>query len=64
MAVCAYISYYIARGLFVCLFPIQIGAAVRCAAKRAMPAEGAWGVFLEDRRATTCSVAEERAKYF
>ena len=56
------VSYYNARGCsFVCFFPIQIGTAVRCAAKRAMYA---WGVFLGDRRATTCPVAEERAKYF
>ena len=40
MDVCAYVSYYNARGLFVCLFLIQISAAARCAAKRAMPAEG------------------------
>ena len=29
--------------LFVCLFPIQIGAAARCAVKRAMHAEGRLG---------------------
>ena len=39
---CIYItiSYYNALGSFVCLFPIQIGAAARCSMKRAMHAEG------------------------
>ena len=34
------ISCYNAPGLFVCLFSIQIGAAARCATKRAMHPEG------------------------
>ena len=58
-------SYYNARGLFVCLFPIQIGAAAAATrtTKRAMPTEGRLGKFLGDRHATTCPVAEERVKY-
>ena len=36
-------SYYNAHGLFVCLFPIQISAASRFTAKRAMHTEGCLG---------------------
>ena len=57
------VSYYNAP---VCLFvSLQIGTAARCAAKRAMPTEGgSWSVFLGERHATPCPVAEERVKYF
>ena len=48
--------------LFVCLLPLQIRAAAGYAVKCAMPSEGRLG--LEDRRATTCPVAEEHAKCY
>ena len=48
-------SYYNALGLFVYLFPIQMDAAVRYAAKCAMPAEGHLGHVL---RGLACDCSE------
>ena len=54
-----YLSYYNARGLFVCsLFKSAPLQNVPCTRR------GARGMFLGDWHATTCTVAEECAKYF
>ena len=53
--------------LFVCLFPMQICAAARNALKCSAPAnEVRWRVLTiwQDRRATTCSVGEDRQAIF